>query len=241
MIRLSLLILLAGSCQTASQLLPSVTRSGYGVRYMPEGMALRFGNPTIEITEQIAYQTSNKMANDILRHSRTNNSIYMLINSPGGSVSAGNLIISAMNIAKLRGVTFVCLSTKYAHSMAFILMLHCDKRYALEGTRFLIHGVRYYSAPFQITENTEQTTKQAHEDLRRANIQFLNMITKSSGISLDVLKPAFYGEKVWDVEELERNTYYGWITVTNAVNTKVDIFNHNPELIFNHGDSSNGF
>jgi hypothetical protein len=68
--------------------------------------------------------------------------VYLVINSPGGSVFVGMQILSAMEIAKTRGVVFKCLVPMAAASMAFIIYNECNERYALGGSLFLWHGIR---------------------------------------------------------------------------------------------------
>lgn len=65
--------------------------------------------------------------------------IYLLINSPGGSVMPGMMFVDAMKSAQAKGVKFVCVSTILAASMAFIIYAQCDERYALPNTRLLFH------------------------------------------------------------------------------------------------------
>ena len=44
-------------------------------------------------------------------YSDNDDNIYLLLNSPGGSVLYGNLVIAAIEQAKSRGIEVICLST----------------------------------------------------------------------------------------------------------------------------------
>lgn len=65
--------------------------------------------------------------------------VYMLLNSPGGSVYAGNTFIDSMEVAKARGVKMICVSGVMAASMAFQMLVHCDERFVLKNTNLLFH------------------------------------------------------------------------------------------------------
>ena len=67
--------------------------------------------------------------------------ITMLINSPGGSVTTGMIMVDSMRQAKARGVRFRCLSTVLAASMAYIILAECDNRYAFSNTLLLWHEI----------------------------------------------------------------------------------------------------
>lgn len=68
--------------------------------------------------------------------------IHIVINSPGGSVVTGSQILQAMHIAKSRGHEIRCYVPMLAASMGFQVLVHCDKRYALEHALLLFHPMR---------------------------------------------------------------------------------------------------
>lgn len=65
--------------------------------------------------------------------------IYMVINSPGGSIDTGLVMLNAMTTAKSRGVKFTCVTPIMAASMAFAVYAHCDVRYAFRFSYLLWH------------------------------------------------------------------------------------------------------
>lgn len=65
--------------------------------------------------------------------------IYIFINSPGGSVGAGTVVLDAMAVAKRRGVRLICASGVMAASMGYIILAACDERYTLRNTKLLFH------------------------------------------------------------------------------------------------------
>lgn len=82
------------------------------------------------------------LANKINDLSIVNNKeITILINSPGGSVVTGMIMVDSMRQAKERGVTFRCLSTVLSASMAYIILAECNERYAFNNTLLLWHEI----------------------------------------------------------------------------------------------------
>lgn len=79
-------------------------------------------------------------ANEIYRlANKSKDPIYIVINSPGGSVIAGIQVLTAMKAAKYKGVSFHCMTTLLAASMAFQIYANCDRRYAFENSLQLFH------------------------------------------------------------------------------------------------------
>lgn len=70
--------------------------------------------------------------------------IYMIINSPGGSVNAGLVLISAMRAAKARKVDIICVSSIGAASMAFQIFAECSRRYTFVNTFLMWHPMRVF-------------------------------------------------------------------------------------------------
>jgi ATP-dependent protease ClpP protease subunit len=68
--------------------------------------------------------------------------IDIIINSPGGYITPGLQMVSAMNVAQKRGVTVRCFVPMLAASMAFQVFAECDERYALKYSRLLWHPAR---------------------------------------------------------------------------------------------------
>lgn len=92
------------------------------------------------------------LAKQIEKLSRTREPIDMLINSPGGSMEVGMVIVDAMRLAKKRGVKFRCASAVMAASMAFIMLAECQERYVLANTRLLFHPVSISGGGIRIQE-----------------------------------------------------------------------------------------
>jgi ATP-dependent protease ClpP protease subunit len=68
--------------------------------------------------------------------------LHIFINSPGGSVVAGNIFIQSMEVAKARGWKIECAVSNIAASMAMHILTHCDKRVILQNGYLLFHEAR---------------------------------------------------------------------------------------------------
>lgn len=142
---------------------PSAPRASADTLTFPE-----LGDRTFYITDVIEGRKGIVMSDEILKAAEEDDGpMYILINSPGGSVFVGYTIISAMERAKARGVRFVCGVTGMAASMAFQIFAHCDERYSLGYSMFLWHPVRIslgggFGAGIALTP---QLAKSLYEDL----------------------------------------------------------------------------
>lgn len=92
----------------------------------------------IGVVQDNALELANKI-NDLSIES--SDEITLLINSPGGNVNTGMILIDSMRQAKARGVKFRCISTVLSASMAYITLAECDDRYAFSNTLLLWHEI----------------------------------------------------------------------------------------------------
>ena len=68
--------------------------------------------------------------------------IYIVINSPGGAVFPGLQFITAMQIARHRGIKLHCVVPVMAASMGFQILVNCNYRYAFEHSLLLWHPMK---------------------------------------------------------------------------------------------------
>ena len=71
-----------------------------------------------------------------------NKDIYIYINSDGGSVSDGNLIIETIRYMENSGHNIYCIAQK-AYSMAFHILQHCPHRYITETSSVMQHQISF--------------------------------------------------------------------------------------------------
>lgn len=69
---------------------------------------------------------------------RGQESVDVFIDSPGGLVDAGNMLISVIERLKSEGTQVHCYA-KTAYSMAFQVFLHCSERFLYEDSTVMFH------------------------------------------------------------------------------------------------------
>lgn len=102
---------------------------------------------------------------------QSSDEITMLISSAGGSLDAGQAIISAIRNAVGRGVTVTGEVRGYAMSMAAIILQNCTSRFAGADDVIMIHGATSMSGVGDV-RNQEADLKQVkrYMDLQAKNL-----------------------------------------------------------------------
>ena len=182
-------------------------------------------------------------ANEILKLSTASTKpIYLLINSPGGSVAAGSIFIDSMNLIKKKGIKIKCLSTIYNASMAFSIFATCSERYALPNTSLLFHPVRIgLEGMYREMDLTPIATS-----LGKIDSILQTFLVESTAIDKEIMMKAYYEEKWWTALELKTATKQGWLTIIDGlvgiedpfIIEELDGSAHGMELLpnFIHGD-----
>lgn len=150
--------------------------------------------------------------------------IYLFVNSPGGSVRAGNVFIDAMNLVKSRGVQLKCITSIYAASMAFSILANCSDRYVLPNARLLFHPARIgIMGAF-----TGPEYKELADILLSLDNTLQKFLVETMEIDKDVMLDAYYKEKWWGVEELQAETKTGWLTIVDDIVGIDNLFSFKP-------------
>ena len=68
--------------------------------------------------------------------------VYIYISSYGGSVGAGEVFINALDGLRAKNKTVTCIAD-LSMSMAFIILQHCDNRYALSNSILMQHQMAF--------------------------------------------------------------------------------------------------
>lgn len=133
--------------------------------------------------------------------------LSLIINSPGGSVEAGLVLLSRLSDLQARGMNLRCYVTTVAASMAFQLYTQCNERYALTNSFLLWHRVRVFVMFGVITGPTAENLA---EDLLRYDRLIMRQLevafdvrgTRSS-VDADFVQHHFDRETLWAAAELE--------------------------------------
>ena len=105
------------------------------------GKQVVLSNRVIEIAGGIAFENMKKAQKDLLDFAaQGNDPIWLRINSPGGSVDAGLILVDTMKSVE---APIYCVVESSAYSMAAILLTYCDKKYGMEHATFMLHEASY--------------------------------------------------------------------------------------------------
>lgn len=145
--------------------------------------------------------------------SRASNApIYMLINSPGGSVNFGSLFIDSMNAAKTRGVKFYCATQLLAASMAFAILDACDYRYAVPHARLLFHPVSV-----SVQGAGVMLLLPIIREIVQEERQSMNALHRSLGMPRGQFLQAYFSETFWQADRLAVNSRRGWLRLVDSI------------------------
>jgi ATP-dependent protease ClpP protease subunit len=125
--------------------------------------------------------------------------IFIVINSPGGSVLTGMFTLQAMKIAHQRGITIQCLVPGLAASMAFHVLSHCDKRYVFENTLLLWHPLRV----FLMGTLTPAQSVALAEDLQRNEKTLVDDLYPRVGLDFDTFMHHYNAETLFVATQLK--------------------------------------
>lgn len=109
---------------------------------------------TGEINETMAVKFSyfcDKIIQINMIKSEPNYEIKLLFASQGGSVDYGNLIIGKMRALQSMGYTFIGVVESMAFSMAYDILVHCDKRIGYKYSQYLLHQT-YFGIASELKE-----------------------------------------------------------------------------------------
>lgn len=174
-------------------------------RLLQDRIIILFGEITdatsASVISQLLFLASNDDKKDI----------YIYINSPGGSVTAGLSIYDTMRYIKPNVIT---IGMGLCASMGAFLLSSGDKRYALENTKIMIHqplgGAKGQATDIMIVaEEIINTKKKLNEILAYNTKQPLNKIEQDSDrdFYMDANKALGYGiidEIIKSKEELKK-------------------------------------
>lgn len=139
--------------------------------------------------------------------------IYMLINSPGGSLNVGMTFVDAMRAAKSRGVEFHCAVQIMAASMAFVILNECQHRYAVANARLLFHPVSLRSASRAVQELLVNLKHTQTEERK-----IMKSLQRSMGMGWRMFHRNYFAETFWQAAILAKVTRRTrWLRIVQAI------------------------
>ena len=98
-------------------------------------------NKVAVIEGEINDATADKFGEQVAETQYLPGPLLVLIDSPGGSVDAGQRILDTIKTEKLQHTQVICLVVHHASSMAFNTLSTCDVRLATPGAFMLCHKI----------------------------------------------------------------------------------------------------
>lgn len=191
------------------QTIPMVLKQNNNHEYSYDLYSLLLTYRIIFLTGEVNDINANIVIGELLYLDKENSKdIYLYINSPGGSVSAGLAIYDTIKYIKSSVIT---IGVGLCASMGAFLLSSGDKRYALENTEIMIHeplgGVEGKASNIKIqsdriiktkalinkilAKNTKQSIKKIEKDTE--NDYYMNSIeAKKYGLIDDIIKKEDY-------------------------------------------------
>ena len=191
------------------QTIPMVLKQNNNHEYSYDLYSLLLTYRIIFLTGEVNDINATIVIGELLYLDKENSKdIYLYINSPGGSVSAGLAIYDTIKYIKSNVIT---IGVGLCASMGAFLLSSGDKRYALENTEIMIHeplgGVEGKASNIKIqsdriiktkalinkilAKNTKQSIKKIEKDTE--NDYYMNSIeAKKYGLIDDIIKKEDY-------------------------------------------------
>lgn len=147
--------------------------------------------------------------------------INLFINSPGGDIVTGNMIVSAILLAKERGHKVVCATGALSASMAFTLLVNCSERYALPHARLLWHPGRAGGGLMPPLKAEDALL--IKENLDRENKVILDNLLANLPASKEFVLKHFNEETLWDATALNE-AMPGFVNIVDDIWGPANLF-----------------
>ena len=115
--------------------------------------------------------------------------IDILLNSPGGSVWDGLILVSLIEQMKDMGYTINTTAIGTAASMGFIIFITGSNRYSYRHAQFMLHDIS------TMMGGKVKDLEESMEDLRKCQKQVFDIIKKYTDISEDEIEDIFAHKK----------------------------------------------
>lgn len=99
--------------------------------------------PIIRLVGEINEENVSEVIEQLGKLSHNNDTVFLLIDSDGGSLEEGFRLIDAIHIMQNKGITVRSVVTGKAYSMACFIACAANERTAYPNARFMVHCARY--------------------------------------------------------------------------------------------------
>lgn len=150
--------------------------------------------------------------------------IFLVINSPGGSVPVGTTILDAMNMARASGKIIYCFSPVLAASMAFNILASCDHRYVFRHTKLLFHPISVFmQGPMRVRDIIPSLMH-----IYKQEELYIARLVKATGMNREVFMKHYLGETRWTGESLKAASRKNFLRIVDGVINVEKVFEISP-------------
>jgi ATP-dependent protease ClpP protease subunit len=160
--------------------------------------------------------------------------IFMLLNSPGGSIMFGYTVIDAIHAAQARGVKIVCATGVLAASMAFNMLLECNEAYSLKYAKLLFHPVKSQGVFGQ------QEAEMSGDEMKEMDQRIIDRVGEVTGMTDSIVRKHYFRETLREAYILAQASSYNWLTLVDAIDGSENVFTYQKPslgLFFGKGSS----
>lgn len=122
--------------------------------------------------------------------------IWIILNSPGGSVAQGFGIYDAIQMLVRKGKVVNILGLGHVASMATAVMQAGTRRYSTPLTQFLVHQIRSTIGFFGMEEEVNQG-RERQQEMDRINDIAMGLIANRAGMGLEEIKRLSEKKDFW--------------------------------------------
>lgn len=128
----------------------------------------------------------------------------VLIDSPGGYVASGSVLIQMMEQEKAAGIKQVCIVLHSASSMAFNLLTHCDVRLSVANAQMVVHKIE---TGWTNDRHTARNLRIMADEMDREDEPFRQANAKAMHLTLRQYDRYADAETDWNPQQLLKMHY----------------------------------
>lgn len=145
--------------------------------------------------------------------------IDIFINSPGGSLYHGDMLVQAIKSAQLRGYTIRCTVGSQAASMAFVIFIHCDERFAMPTSNILWHPARIRTNEAISEQRMKQMSKHIEDRVKMYN----DLAIRELGVTSEYYYKHYHAETLHIGHQLAKDTQ-GFMKLVQDIRGITDLY-----------------
>lgn len=137
--------------------------------------------------------------------------LVLILDSPGGYVDTGETMLGLLELEqKIKGFQLICVVRGRAHSMAFNILSHCNKKYSTPNAKMIVHKIRAQLEPRPMTA---EMLREVAKELDQSDEPYRQLNSKLMHLTLPEYDDYAKKETSWTAEELLARGYLDGIVM----------------------------